>query len=205
MKRKKVLKKKSNHTQLIVFIVFVLVLLFAPIPQFRKDFILCDPNPCGLHFSWYWSESVFQMFLKQLFDIKPKLDTTTIKNINEKDAKTDCGIYPDEVFAEIRKQVGDLTKSGPTWSSDCKHVAWSQRKVPRDGLATDENGDIKSVSEKPELNKFEGVYLYDVRSKKTVRIYEPGEPLTRPSFDRWIDNNTLQYYVYGTTQIYSLR
>lgn len=118
---------------------------------------------------------------------------TTEKIIKESREDTErslirrCGTIPDEVMT--RKGHFDMI-SGPTWSPDCRNVAWSLWESGTGFISNDPN--IISQTTRT-LSGREGVFVYNYATKRTVKIYSPTKLDETPSYKNWLDRNTIVF------------
>jgi hypothetical protein len=133
---------------------------------------------------------------KTIVLITPTPTITTITptpNPDDSYAKTyaKCGELPNLSDYSSTRFSGDY--SPKMWSPSCRFIAWS---------AT-----IKYSFGQWTVSKYEGLFLYDLKTQKTTRLYTPTSESDSVAFLRWLDNTRLIFhksadnidYIYNVT------
>mgnify|MGYP000856599002 CR=1 FL=1 len=103
---------------------------------------------------------------------------------------------PDRDLMEI---CGDLPKlnistdgkftrvTGPTWSPDCRHIAWAT---------------WQSTFLNPSIDV--GLFVYDYAAKKAKKIYTPKQDMETVEFQRWETSNMISFTKDGQGHLYMI-
>ena len=133
-------------------------------------------------------------------------------------------VFPAETQADLINRCGDYPLSvlkatpcgkfnscgGPSWSFDCRYIAWSlHRSVPGGWIATTESEE-KELQESPSFDDLltqsdEGVFLYENKTGNVKTIYHPLTKKDARYFKEWKDSNTVIFTSQEKTYSYDLK
>lgn len=114
-----------------------------------------------------------------------------------------CGDIPSD---KIRIKW-PLSYKNPIWAPDCRHVAWSVSN----GIATSWDGpmsqkDIEQITPYQNLPALpeEGVFIYDDKTEKVNKIFEPKLKKDEAKFVEWKDSSVIIFLVGNSKFSYDL-
>lgn len=133
-------------------------------------------------------------------------------------------VFPTETQTDLINRCGDYPLSvlkatpcgkfnscgGPSWSPDCRYIAWSlHRSVPGGWIASSESEE-KELQELPSFDNLqtqsdEGVFLYENKTGNVKTIYHPRTKKGARYFKEWKDSNTVIFTSQEKTYSYDLK
>ncbi len=102
-----------------------------------------------------------------------------------------CGKIPKDVTVDKDNHFQII--SGPIWSPDCRHIAFGKFQSGTSWLG--ENYPRESVFLNKRMDENDGIYLYDDRTGKTIKIYSPEQPADSLTFLYWFNSKKIVFLI----------
>ncbi len=102
-----------------------------------------------------------------------------------------CGKIPKDVTADKDNHFQII--SGPMWSPDCRYIAFGKFQSGTSWLG--ENYSRESGLLNKKVDETEGIYLYNDRTGKTIKIYSPEQPADSLTFLYWFNSKKIVFLI----------
>lgn len=135
----------------------------------------------GFYFGYQYKQKTI---IPEVREVVKEEKITTVTTTANRDLIEICGDLPELNISSD----GKFTRvTGPTWSPDCRHIAWAT---------------WQSTFSNPSINV--GLFVYDYATKKTQKIYTPKQDEETVEFQRWETSNFIVFIKDGQRHLYTI-